>query len=147
VTVFFKPTAATNYNGTLTVNGDQTSGTNSIAISGSGTLAKANIQLSGSTGTYYCVTGLCTSFTYPVTNLGPGCANSVQVTTRFYGADGSGPQLGIDVPMDLPGGGLATYLFRVGTTVTLQNLIPFNDIRSAHTVFRVFATWTDVACP
>ncbi len=36
VTVFFTPTAAQNYNGTLTVIGDQTSGTNTIPISGSG---------------------------------------------------------------------------------------------------------------
>jgi Abnormal spindle-like microcephaly-assoc'd, ASPM-SPD-2-Hydin/FG-GAP repeat len=34
VTVTFAPTAATRYGGTLTVNGDQTSGTNTIAASG-----------------------------------------------------------------------------------------------------------------
>lgn len=34
----FSPTAAQAYNGTLTVNGDHTSGTNTIAISGRGTL-------------------------------------------------------------------------------------------------------------
>jgi hypothetical protein len=82
-----------------------------------------------------------------VTNLGPGCATNVQVVTRFYGGDGNGPQLGIDVPMGLAGGGSLTSSFlRVGTTVTLQNLIPFNDIRSAHTVFKPSITWTDVAC-
>jgi hypothetical protein len=37
VTIFFKPTAAQTYSGTLTVNGDQTSGTNALAISGTGT--------------------------------------------------------------------------------------------------------------
>ncbi len=36
VTVYFAPTAATSYNGTFTVNGDQTSGTNTMAISGTG---------------------------------------------------------------------------------------------------------------
>jgi len=34
--VSFVPTAAQNYGGTLTVNGDQTSGTNTIAVSGTG---------------------------------------------------------------------------------------------------------------
>src|SRR5450759_303386 len=37
VTIRFSPTAEQTYNGTLTVNGDQTSGTNTIAISGTGT--------------------------------------------------------------------------------------------------------------
>jgi len=37
-TIFFKPTAGQSYNGTLTVNGDQTSGTNTISISGTGTV-------------------------------------------------------------------------------------------------------------
>jgi hypothetical protein len=35
-TIQFAPTAATTYSGTLTVNGDQTSGTNTISISGTG---------------------------------------------------------------------------------------------------------------
>jgi len=37
VTVFAAPTAAITYNGTLTVNGDQTSGANTISISATGT--------------------------------------------------------------------------------------------------------------
>ena len=147
VTIQFTPSLGQPYSGTLNVNGDQTGGTNSIAISGTGSVAKANIQLASSTGTYSCVTGLCTSFTYPVSNLGPGCATNVQVITRFFGADGSGPQLGIDVPMGMLGGSLATMLFRPATTITLQNQVSFNDIRSAHTVFKPFITWTDVACP
>src|SRR5262245_13765548 len=36
VTVRFSPAAAQSYNGTIAVNGDQTSGTNTIAVSGSG---------------------------------------------------------------------------------------------------------------
>ena len=39
VTIFFKPTAVQSYNGTLTVNGDQTSGSNTLPISGTGTTA------------------------------------------------------------------------------------------------------------
>jgi len=145
VSIVFAPTAAGSFTGSLIVNGDQTSGTNSIAISGVAAVARANIQ-AGSTGTSGCFTGLCTSFTFPITNSGPGCATNVQVITRFYGGDGNGPQLGIDVPMILPGGSLSGFFFRVGTSVIVQNSIAFNDVRSAHTVFRPSITWTDVAC-
>jgi len=148
VTIAFSPTTAGNFSGNLTVNGDQTAGSNSIGISGTGVLLRANMQLASSTGTYVCLTGLCTQFTYPITDTGPGCASNVQVTTRFFGSDGNGPQLGIDVPMGLAGGGaLSSMLFRPGTTATVQNQVFFNDIRSAHTVFKAFITWTDVACP
>jgi hypothetical protein len=109
-------------------------------------MAKASIQLSSSTGLYDCVTGVCVSFTYPVENFGPGCATNVQVVTRFYGGDGNGAQIGADVPMGMPGGSLPSVFFGVGTTVNLQNVAPFDDIRSAHTGFRVFSTWTNVTC-
>ena len=36
VKILFKPTTVQSYNGTLTVNGDQTSGTNILPISGAG---------------------------------------------------------------------------------------------------------------
>jgi hypothetical protein len=147
VTIRFTPAAGQTYAGTLNVTGDQTAGNNSIAVSGTGVLARANIQVASSTGTYSCLTGLCTQFTYAIANSGPGCATNVQVTTRFFGSDGSGPQLGIDVPMGLPGGSLSATLFRPGATATLVNTISFNDIRSAHTIFRSFITWTDTACP
>jgi hypothetical protein len=147
VTVTFAPTAAVSYNGTLTVNGDQTAGTSSMQISGSGAVPRANIHLTSSTATFVCVTGLCSSLTFPVTNDGPGCATNVQVVTRAYGSDGNGIQLGVDIPMGLPGSSLATFVFRVGTSVTLQSIASFNDVRSAHTVFNSFITWTDVACP
>src|SRR5262249_34506567 len=117
VTIRFTPAVAQNYVGTLNVTGDQTSGTSSIALSGSGALPRANIQ-SSTTGTYLCFTGVCTSFTYQINNVGPGCATGVQVVTRFFGSDGLGPQLGIDVPMGQVGGSLSSTFFRVGTTVT-----------------------------
>lgn len=145
VSVVFAPTTAGTFNGTLIVNGDQTSGTNSIAISGVAAAVRANVQAAAS-GTTGCFTGLCTLFTFSITNVGPGCATNVQVITRFYGGDGNGPQLGIDVPMILSGGSLSSFFFRVGTSVTVTNSIPFNDVRSAHTVFRPSITWTDVAC-
>ena len=146
VTIRFAPTAAASYNGTLIVNGDQTSGTNTINISGTGVIATANVQLASSTANFTCVTGLCTSLTFPVTNLGPGCATNAQIVTRAYGSDGNGIQLGVDIPMGLPGGSLSSFLFRVGTTVTLQSIGTFNDVRSAHTAFKTSITWTDVAC-
>ena len=146
VTIGFSPTAAILYSGTLTVNGDQTSGTSAVPISGTGSFAKASMQVASPTATFTCVTGFCAALTFPVTNLGPGCANNVQVITRAYGSDGNGAQLGVDIPMGLPGGSLSTFLFRVGTTVTLQSLGGFNDVRSAHTVFKTFISSTDVAC-
>jgi hypothetical protein len=145
-TIGFSPTAAQVYSGVAFINGDQTSGNNGINVSGTGTLLKADIHLAGSTGLYSCFVGVCTSFTYPITNTGAGCATNIQVITRFFGSDGNGIQLGIDVPMYLPGGSFSTFVFRPGATVTIQNLGPFNDIRSAHTAFKVFPTWTDVSC-
>ena len=146
VTIGFSPTAAVSYNGAITVNGDQTSGTNAITVSGTGVVARANVQLASNTANFVCVTGFCTALTFPVTNAGPGCATNTQVVTRAYGGDGNGPQLGIDIPMGLPGGSLSTYLFRPGVTVTLQSVTGFNDVRSAHTVFKTSITWNDTAC-
>jgi len=46
VTITFAPTAAITYNGTLTVNGDQTSGTNSLPFTGAGA-ASSRVTLRG----------------------------------------------------------------------------------------------------
>jgi Abnormal spindle-like microcephaly-assoc'd, ASPM-SPD-2-Hydin len=146
VTIGFTPTASIVYSGTLTVNGDQTSGTSAAPISGTGAVVKANVVLASSTANFTCITGFCTALTFPIVNSGPGCASNVQVVTRAFGSDGNGIQLGIDIPMGVPGGSLSTFLFRVGTSVTLQSLGGFNDVRSAHTAFKTSITWTDVAC-
>jgi hypothetical protein len=146
VDVFFRPPTAGTYNGTLTINGDQTSGANYISVSGTGVLTPADIEEVGD-GYYICVTGLCTSFHYDITNMGTGCATNVQVITRFYGSDGNGIQLGIDVPMGSQGPlALSAYTFHPGNTTTVWNTVPFNDIRSAHTRFRAFITWNNVPC-
>ncbi len=47
VTVTFKPTAVQTYSGTVTVNSDKTSGTNTIAISGAGIQAALSYTISG----------------------------------------------------------------------------------------------------
>lgn len=109
-------------------------------------IAAASITWIEAQGSYGCFTGLCNLLTVPVVNLGPGCATNVQVTIRAFGSDGNGIQLGIDIPMGLPGGSLATLYWPSGSTFTLQNISPFNDVRSAHTVFKIFPTWTNVAC-
>jgi hypothetical protein len=109
-------------------------------------IASANLQWVPSQGVYSCFTGQCTSLTVPIINVGPGCATNVQVTVRAFGSDGDGAQLGVDIPMGLPGGALTNVYFGVGTTVTIQNLGPFNDVRSAHTVFKAFASATNVVC-
>jgi N-acetylneuraminic acid mutarotase len=49
VTVTFAPTAATNYGGNVTVNADQTSGTNTYAVSGTGVPAPATVVLNPGT--------------------------------------------------------------------------------------------------
>jgi hypothetical protein len=107
----------------------------------------ATIQIATS-GSYSCVTGFCTALTWAVTNIGPGCAANTQIVFRAFGSDGApgAVQLGVDIPMALPGGSLATFLWRPGVTLSLVSLGGFNDVRSAHTVFRGFETHTNVGC-
>jgi hypothetical protein len=111
-------------------------------------LPKASIQLASTTLSFGCFTGLCTSLTFPVKNLGSGCSVGVQVVTRAFGSDGNGIQLGVDIPMGLPGASLANHVFRPGEVTTLVNVATFNDVRSAHTAFKTSITQgTDIACP
>ncbi len=106
----------------------------------------ANLQESGRL-TIGCFTGLCTQASTTVRNAGTGCATNTQATLRFYGSDGAGPQLGIDVPMVLASGSLSNYVIYPGGSITLINAINFNDVRSVRTVYRLGLTWRDVACP
>ena len=148
VTIGFAPTAATTYNGTLIVNGDQTSGTNSMSVSGTGVVPiRANIQLAPSTQRSSCVTGLCTSLTFPCLNAGPVCDNSSGGLTGHTAVTATECSWALTSRWGLPGGNLSTFVFRVGTSGTLQSLSGFNDVRSAHTAFRASITWTDIACP
>lgn len=106
----------------------------------------ANLQSQGQIS-IACFTGLCTQASVTVRNTGTGCATNTQATVRFYGSDGAGPQLGIDVPMVLASGSLSSYVFYPGSSTTLINAINFNDVRSVHTVYRLGLTWRDIACP
>jgi hypothetical protein len=83
-----------------------------------------------------------------VTNIGPGCATNTQVVFRAFGSDGApgSIQLGVDIPMGLPRASLATFIWRPGVTETLVSPGGFNDVRSAHTVFRGFESHTNIAC-
>jgi hypothetical protein len=108
-------------------------------------IAKADLRIA-SQAVITCFTGLCTSMRMSITDVGPGCATNVRVVVRWYGSDGAAVLPNTpDIPMDAPGG-LANVFFRVGDVVAIESVGTFNDVRSAHTVYRAFADWTDVAC-
>ena len=104
----------------------------------------ANFQYGG--GSLVCQTGFCFSFTMELTNVGPGCATNVNAIVSWYGADGAIPLPNTpNIQMGAPGG-LSGYFFRPGQSLLLTSTTGFNDVRSAHTVYRASATWTSVAC-
>ena len=71
VTVKFAPTAAAAYGGTVTVSGDQTSGTNTIAVSGTGApTATRVIGLSGNLAFGVVRVGMTPVLTLRITNTG-----------------------------------------------------------------------------
>ncbi|OFW29487.1 MAG: hypothetical protein A3H97_00990 [Acidobacteria bacterium RIFCSPLOWO2_02_FULL_65_29] len=71
VTVTFAPTAAAAYGGTVTVSGDQTSGTNTIAVSGTGApTATRVIGLSGNLAFGVVRVGMTPVLTLRITNTG-----------------------------------------------------------------------------
>jgi hypothetical protein len=93
-----------------------------------------------------CVRGLCFTATGIVTNNGPGCATGVQVLLRWYGSDGAVPLPNSpDVIMTAPGG-LSTYRFGPRSQLVISNAASFNDVRSAHTVYRPIVSYNAVAC-
>lgn len=109
-------------------------------------IPRADVELASQTLTFSCVTGLCTSLTFPIINRGPGCATNIVVTTRAFGSDGNGIQLGVDIPMYAPGFSLPSGIMKSGITLPLLNVSSFNDVRSAHTVFKTNITFNSVAC-
>jgi hypothetical protein len=122
--------------------------TTSTSTTGPTHVPTATIQFASS-GSYSCVTGSCSSLVWTATNAGPDCAIDTTIVFRAFGSDGApgAVQLGIDIPMGMQGGGsLSTYRWLPGVTITLVSLSGFNDVRSAHTVFRGFETHTDTYC-
>jgi hypothetical protein len=88
------PTSAINCNGVITVTADQTSGTNSIAITASGTVVAANLIPQGDLSYSGCQPfganslAACSSYSGLVVNTGAGCASSVTgVTEEFTSAN------------------------------------------------------------
>jgi hypothetical protein len=143
----FAPTVAQNYSGTVTVNGDQTSGTNTIAISGTGlTSAPAIIQSSGQGSWTMCdpISGNCW-FSASIQNVGSGCAAGTTVVLRLF--DGNGAQLGSDVQMGAIGTSLSAKTIRPQEVVAIQSLT-FIGPSVSHSVqgYLLFPTWNNVAC-
>lgn len=94
VILSFAPPAAQAYNGTLTVNGDQTSGTNTIAISGTGTAAPGGnctytLSIGNSIDGYPDGTSLAVTVT-----TGAGCAWSPSSNASWLHVSGSGTGTG-----------------------------------------------------
>jgi HYDIN/CFA65/VesB family protein len=87
VTIQFAPTAEQAFAETLTVNGDQTSGTNTIAMSGTG------FQITTQTFNWvpldvgkleFCSATSCRDFTASAVNSGTGCASDVWFHVVFF---------------------------------------------------------------
>jgi hypothetical protein len=74
VTLRFSPTEATTYSGTLTISGDQTSGTNTLAISGSGSLTPLTriIGVAGSLNFGTVDVGNASELPFQISNTGTG---------------------------------------------------------------------------
>lgn len=81
VTVTFAPTAAISYGGTITVDSDRTSGTNTISTSGTGTAAPAPvIQLSGNLSFASVPVGASASQTLTISNTGNASLNVTAIS-------------------------------------------------------------------
>ena len=89
VTVTFSPTSATSYSGTVTVNSDKTSGTNTIAASGTGTLTLTRIiSLSGNLAFGGVMVGSSSQSTLTINNTGSSTmtVSSISYPSGFSGA-------------------------------------------------------------
>jgi hypothetical protein len=144
VPITFTATVAQSYDGTLTVNGDQTSGENTIPISGFGVAADIRL-LSGQGKFVLCdSTGVC-SFSASIQNVGSTCATGTGVVARFY--SDSGAQLGSDVQMDASGS-LSTRIIRLQEVVPISSLALIGpDVTLNAKAYLLFPTWNNLICP
>jgi hypothetical protein len=92
VVIQFTPTALENYNGVLAVNGDQTSGVNTVNLSGRGTAATRIIGLSGDLAFGEVTIGQTAWATLTITNSGnaPLTVTGVIVPSPYAGSWTSG---------------------------------------------------------
>ena len=92
VTITFQPAAAANYNGNITVNGNPTSGTNTIAVSGTGQSQTRIIGVSGSLAFGNLEVGQTATRNMTISNTGNSVltVNSISYPTGFSGNWNSG---------------------------------------------------------
>jgi hypothetical protein len=144
VAITFAPPAAQSYSGVLTVNGDQTSGDNTIAVSGTG--LGADLRLVAGQGTFVSCDsiGACL-FSASIQNVGTSCASSTSVVARFF--DESDAQLGSDVQMDASGS-LSSRTIRPQEVVPLASLaLVGSDVTHSARTYKLFPSWDNLMCP
>ena len=113
VTVTFAPTAATSYGGTVTVNSDKTSGTNTVTVSGTGTTAPTRIiGLGGNLGFGDIPIGTTATRTLTISNNGN---TALTVTSIIYPAGFSGAWNG-----SIPTGGLKNVTVSFNPTAAVS---------------------------
>jgi hypothetical protein len=127
VTIQFSPTSAQAYNGSITVNGDQTSGVNSISVAGAG-VNPVSCGYTLSIGTT--IDGYPNGGSFPVTVTAPsGCSWSASTTAAW-----------IHMPAQTSGNGNGSVTFtvdanagtpRTGTVNIAGNIVTFNQTGTA----------------
>lgn len=142
VAITFTPTTAQSYNGVLTVNGDQTSGQNTMPISGIG--VAADVRLVPGQGSMSCDPAGHCSFSASINNVGSVCASDTAVVARFYNA--SGTQVGADVPMDATGS-LSSKVIRPQDVVQIASTGAVGSEMADAKSYLLFPTWNNLICP
>ncbi len=122
VTLAFAPTAVQSYNGTVTVTGDQTSGTNTTTVSGSGTAASPSptriINLTGNLSFGSVAVGASANATFAISNTGDSLLTIGSVS---YPMDTSGDFSNGTIA---PGGSrVVTVSFRPTALQTYSNVL------------------------
>jgi len=138
VTIRFTATAAQVYSGTLTVDGDQTSGANTMAVSGTGVAQPTTSPAPSPSCTYSLsigttISGYPTGGSFPITvNTGSGCAWTAVSNVLW-----------IHIPAPASGSGIGSFVFtvdanttgsdRTGTLTIAGQTVTFNQTASSPT--------------